>query len=74
EKVYINANQYFTKVKEEVWNYQIGGYKVCEKWLKDRKKRTLTLDEITTYCKIVTALSKTIEIQKKIDENYEGVE
>ena len=74
KKVNINDNQYFTNVKEEVWNYQIGGYKVCEKWLKDRKKRTLTLDEITTYCKIVTALSKTIEIQKKIDENYEGVE
>ena len=74
EKVYINANQHFTKVKEEVWNYQIGGYQVCEKWLKDRKKRPLTLDEITTYCKIVTALSKTIQIQKKIDENYEDVE
>ncbi len=74
EKVYINANQHFTKVKEEVWNYQIGGYQVCEKWLKDRRKKTPSLDEITTYCQIVTALSRTIEIQKRIDENYKGAE
>ena len=74
EKVYINATQYFTNVKEEVWNYQIGGYQVCDKWLKDRKDRELSLDEIQTYCKIVTALSKTIEFQKKIDENYIGIE
>lgn len=74
EKVYINATRYFTNVKEEVWNYQIGGYQVCDKWLKDRKDRELSLDEIETYCKIVTALSKTIELQKEIDENYKGVE
>lgn len=74
EKVWINKEQYFTNVKPEVWEYQIGGYQVCEKWLKDRKDRTLNLDDIETYCQIVTALSKTIELQKKIDENYEGVE
>ncbi|GBD88732.1 hypothetical protein BMS3Abin03_02673 [bacterium BMS3Abin03] len=72
--VYINKEQYFSGVTEEVWNYQIGGYRVCEKWLKDRKKRTLSLEEIQTYCKIVTALSKTIQIQKQIDELYNGVE
>ncbi len=74
EKVWINKEQYFSNVKPEVWKYQIGGYQVCEKWLKDRKERTLNLDEIQTYCQIVTALSKTIELQKEIDENYEGVE
>jgi len=72
--VYINKEQYFKNVPEEIWHYQIGGYQVCEKWLKDRKGRKLTLDEITTYCNIVTALSKTIEIQKKIDELYKSVE
>lgn len=70
EKVWINKEQYFDGIKEGVWKYQIGGYQVCEKWLKDRKERTLTTDEIKTYCKIVTALSKTIEIQKQIDELY----
>lgn len=73
-KVWINPQQHFTGVKPDVWEYQIGGYQVCEKWLKDRKERTLNLDEIQTYCKIVTALSKTIQLQKVIDENYEGVE
>ncbi len=74
EKVYINAAQYFSNVKQDVWNYQIGGYQVCDKWLKDRKSRELSLDEIQTYCKIVTALSKTIKLQKEIDDNYDGVE
>ncbi|MBU1116893.1 MAG: helicase [Bacteroidetes bacterium] len=73
-KVWINKEQYFDGIKEEVWQYQIGGYQVCEKWLKDRKERTLTLDEIKTYCKIVTSLSKTIELQKKIDRYFEEVE
>ena len=74
EKVWINKERYFDGIKEEVWNYQIGGYQVCEKWLKDRKNRPLTLEEIQTYCKIVTALSKTIEIQNQIDELYPEVE
>lgn len=74
EKVWINNEQYFTNVKPEVWQYQIGGYQVCEKWLKDRKDRILNVDDISTYCQIVTALSKTIELQKEIDKNYEGVE
>lgn len=73
-KVWINKEQYFDGVKEEVWQYQIGGYQVCDKWLKDRKDRTLTLDEIKTYCKIVTALSKTIDLQKEIDQFYEELE
>ncbi len=72
-KVWINKEQYFGDVKEEVWQYQIGGYQVCEKWLKDRKGRVLTLDEILTYCKIVTALSKTIELQNEIDKYFENV-
>jgi predicted helicase len=73
-KVWINKEQYFLGIKEEVWKYQIGGYQVCEKWLKDRKERTLTLEEIKTYCKIVTSLSKTIGIQTEIDKYYNSVE
>jgi len=44
------------------------------KWLKDRKDRTLTLDDIRTYCRIVTALSKTIEAQAEIDGLYLAVD
>ena len=73
-RVYINKEQYFEGVSQDAWSYQIGGYQVCDKWLKDRKERILTLDEIQTYCRIVTAIQKTIEIQKAIDEIYEQVE
>ncbi len=73
-KVWINNEQYFNGIKQNVWQYQIGGYQVCEKWLKDRKERTLTLDEILTYCKIVTSLSKTIDLQIEIDKYFEEVE
>ncbi|MBC7170453.1 N-6 DNA methylase [Candidatus Bipolaricaulota bacterium] len=74
QRVYMNPSQYFAPVPPEVWEYQIGGYQVCHKWLKDRKDRTLTLDDIRTYCRITTALSKTIEIQRGIDAIYPVVE
>jgi predicted helicase len=73
-RVYINKEQYFEGISQDVWSYQIGGYQVCDKWLKDRKERVLTLDEIQTYCRIVTSIQKTIEIQKAIDEDYQKVE
>jgi len=74
KSLYINNSQYFQVIKGEVWQYQIGGYQVCEKWLKDRKGRTLSLDDIKHYCKIVTSLKKTIEIQKSIDNLFINVE
>jgi predicted helicase len=72
--LYINKEQYFEGISQDVWSYQIGGYQVCDKWLKDRKERILSLNEIQTYCKIVTSIQKTIEIQKAIDEVYNDVE
>jgi hypothetical protein len=74
KRVYINEDQYFEGLEPEVWTYQIGGYQVLEKWLKDRKGRTLTLDDITHYCHVVTALARTIEIQKDIDILYPEIE
>ncbi len=74
ERVYINATQHFAPVPEAVWTYQIGGYQVCEKWLKDRKERRLELDDIRTYCRIVTALGRTIELQGQIDAVYPETE
>ncbi|OGW42761.1 MAG: DNA methyltransferase, partial [Nitrospirae bacterium RBG_13_41_22] len=55
EKLFINNDQYFEGIAPEVWEYQIGGYQVCDKWLKDRKGRILSLDDIKHYCGIVTA-------------------
>jgi len=67
----------FAPVPEEVWNFHIGSYQVCEKWLKDRgpKKgkpgRTLTDEDIAHYHKIVIALSETIRLMAEIDEVIE---
>lgn len=72
--VYINATQHFAPVQEAVWTYQVGGYQVCEKWLKDRKERHLELDDVRTYCRIVTALGRTIGLQSEIDKLYPAVE
>jgi len=74
KKVVINKDQYFEGITEEVWKYQIGGYQVCNKWLKDRKGRILSLDDIRHYCKVVTAIKHTIEIQKEIDKLYPEIE
>ena len=62
----------FRGVPEEVWNFHIGGYQVCEKWLKDRKGRTLTAEDITHYHRIVIALHETIRIMREIDEVIEA--
>lgn len=72
--VRINNTQFFGPIDPEVWEYHIGGYQVLDKWLKDRKGRELSADDIKHYCKIVTALAKTIEIQKEIDRLYPKVE
>jgi predicted helicase len=73
-KIWINKEQYFAGTSEEVWNYYIGGYKVCDKWLSSRKGRTLDYEELLTFQKITVSLSKTIELQKEIDKYYEEVE
>lgn len=75
ERVYINKDeQYFEGIPEEIWEYQVGGYQVLDKWLYDRRERKLSNDEIQHYCRVATALYHTIELQKKIDEVYPGVE
>jgi hypothetical protein len=58
----------FKGVPEDVWDFHIGGYQVCDKWLKDRKGRTLSKDDIAHYQKIVVALSETIRLMGEIDE------
>ena len=70
----INATQRFAPIPPALWEYRIGGYQVLEKWLKDRKGRRLSTDDIQTYCRIATALAKTIEIQAELDELYPAVE
>jgi len=61
----------FKGVPEAVWNFHIGGYQVCHKWLKDRKGRTLTAEDIAHYHKIVISLTETIRLMAEIDQVIE---
>jgi predicted helicase len=67
ERVWINVRQYFGGVPKEVWEFHVGGYQVCEKWLKDRKGRTLTHDDIEHYQRTVSALAETRSLMAQID-------
>ncbi len=66
--VYINDTQYFAGVPEIAWNFYIGGYQPAQKWLKDRKGRTLEFEDILHYQKIIVALTETDKLMKKIDK------
>jgi len=68
DKIYINKTQYFDNVKLNIWTFHIGGYQVCQKWLKDRKERVLTFEDCEQYLYILTALKKTQQLMEKIDE------
>ena len=67
-RVYINKIQYFGDVPIEAWEFYIGGYQPAQKWLKDRKGRSLSAAEIEHYQKIITALAETGKIMKEIDD------
>ena len=75
QQIWINAEQYFDQVPQQIWNFYIGGYQVCQKWLKDRKGRQLNFDDINHYQNIISIISETIKIMENIDqiiENYGG--
>ncbi len=67
-RVYINKTQYFVGIASEVWEFQIGGYQVLHKWLKDRKGRKLIFDDFFHYQKIVVALKETMRLMGEVDE------
>jgi predicted helicase len=58
----------FRGVPETVWNFHIGGYQVCHKWLKDRRGLTLADKDISHYQRIVVAIAETIRLMQEIDE------
>ena len=68
QRLYINKVQYFERFPQSVWKYEIGGYQVIDKYLKSRKKLCLTYAEVEHIKKISVSLSKTIDLQKKIDK------
>ncbi len=70
-RIWINAAQYFENVPLAVWTLHIGGYQVCLKWLKDRRRRNLSEVEIIQYQKIVAALAETLRLTREIDDVIE---
>ncbi|PKP18965.1 MAG: hypothetical protein CVU07_00885, partial [Bacteroidetes bacterium HGW-Bacteroidetes-23] len=66
-RVYINETQFFANVPEVAWNFYIGGYQPAQKWLKDRKGRELSYEDILHYQKIIVALKETDGIMGRID-------
>jgi len=64
------SEQYFGKVPEIAWNFYIGSYQPAQKWLKDRKDRTLTNKDIEHYQKMIVAINESIRIMKDIDKMY----
>ena len=70
QRFYINRTQYFGPVSRSVYKYRIGGYPIGAKWLKDRRQRWLNLNDIRTYCHMVTAIEHTLTIQQQIEHCY----
>ncbi|HPD44412.1 MAG TPA: hypothetical protein PKZ45_09190, partial [Dysgonamonadaceae bacterium] len=72
KRIYINESKYFDHVMPEVWAYCIGGYQVLQKYLKDRKGKSM--DDPRHFCRMITALVITQEIQEQLDEIYPEIE
>ncbi|MDD4319557.1 MAG: N-6 DNA methylase [Candidatus Peribacteraceae bacterium] len=67
-RVWINETQYFDDVPRMACEFFIGGYQPAQKWLKDRKGRTFTVDDIMHYQRMIVALTETDKLMKDIDE------
>jgi len=73
-RVHINPEKWFANIPPEVWEYHIGGYQVSAKWLKDRKGKELSSEEVAHYTRVVTAIAETISIQGFLDNLFAEVE
>lgn len=71
-RVWINPTQYFGGVPADVWRFEIGGYVVCEKWLKDRKGRKLTYDDVQHWQRMIVAIRETMHLIGEIDALIPG--
>ncbi|MBR5062955.1 MAG: DNA methyltransferase [Prevotella sp.] len=65
-RVYINDTQYFDGVTEQTFQHYIGGYQPAQKWLKDRRGRTLDFDDVRHYERIIYALDSTCSLMSLI--------
>lgn len=66
-QIRINETQYFGEVPVEVWDYEVGGYQVADKWLKDRRGRLLTYAELQAYQRMLGAVRETLRLGAELD-------
>ena len=65
--IWINRTQRFTDVPIEVWEFEVGAYQVCEKWLRDRRGEALSRAEVQHYRGILVAIAETLSIMTELD-------
>ena len=68
-RVWINSAQYFDNVPLAAWEQAVGGYRPTEKWLKDRKGRALSQDDISHYRRMILALAKTARVAERLNHS-----
>ncbi len=73
-RVYINDTQYFSHISKEIWEFEVCGYQVLQKWLKERKNQVLSPEEILHYIKICRAVQLTIDYHRQIYRMYSELE
>lgn len=73
-RVMINDKQYFSKVEPEIWNYEVGGYRVCERWLRERNGRKLNSDDQTVFMRIIGSIRETLKLQQELDALFPQIE
>ncbi len=73
-RIWINETQYFDNIPLSAWEFYIGGYQPAQKWLKDRRGRTLGVDDIMHYQKIIVALTETERLMGEVDNILENEE
>ncbi|CDK39741.1 adenine specific DNA methyltransferase [Halorubrum sp. AJ67] len=74
QRLYINSDQYFAPVPQDVWEYEIGHRPVVNKWIQNRIGETLSSNDIRKFCRIIRALMETISIQDGLDKSWEAIE
>ena len=74
EHLEVNANQYFTRIEERVWEYRIGGYQVLKQWLRRRKGTEMGLKELNYVKTIVGLIQRTFTLSQDLDDIYQKIE
>jgi predicted helicase len=72
EAISINPHLYLSPVPPSVWDFHVGAYQVCRKWLLDRRERSLCEQELREYAAIVQAIGQTMRVMREIEDHIAG--